>query len=229
MIWIIEELIAIQEFFYDAYQEVKDWVWPFYLLKYPLYGLYGSFYWLEDGFYDFYQWLLWAEERLEETFSWPYIRSLISSWLYGIESALEWFGNWAYWVREEINEWWQPILLYVLGYIDLAVEGLANLVTTWDYFWNVTWPGLLDELVILKATWDNFWSVTFPTLVNFDWLNIWWNSRLQEVDTLISSWLTSFSPFWEGWQEVRQELGDFFTDPLQWAYDKLDEFFERFW
>ena len=128
MIWIIEELIAIQEFFYDAYLEVRDWVWPFYYLQYPLYGLYGSFYWLEDGFYEFYQWLLWAADKLDDIFSWAYLKALIGSWLYGIEEALDWFQNWGYWVGQYILSWYATVLDDILAYIDLAVEGLASLV-----------------------------------------------------------------------------------------------------
>ena len=225
MIWIIEELIAIQEFFYDAYQEVKDSVWPFYLLKYPLYGLYGSFYWLQDAFYEFYQWLLWAEEKLEETFSWSYIQSLIRSWLYGIENALDWFGNWTYWVRQQIDEWWQPILLYVLDYIDLAVEGLDTIIVSWDSFWTVTWPGLLNNLEELQGNWSNFWSVTFPTLVSFDWLSIWWQSRLYDIQALIDTALQEFSGTLEGWQEIRDSVFEFFNDPWAWLEQRFANWF----
>jgi len=207
MIWIIEELESAEEFFYDAYQEVKGWIYPFYLLKYPLYGLYGVFLWLVEGFYEFYQWLLWAADRIDEIFSWSSIQSMIRSWLSGIETALVWFGNWSTYVGQYIADWWSGILPYILTYIDNAVEGLGD----------------------FAATWNNFWNNIFPTLVTFSWLDTWWQSRLQEIDTLIGSWLASFQPFWEGWQEIREQVQSFFADPLQWAYDKLDEFFERFW
>ena len=207
MIWIIEELESAEQFFYDAYQEVKGWIYPFYLLKYPLYGLYGVFLWLVEGFYEFYQWLNWAADRIDEIFSWSNIQSMIRGWLSGIEAAIDWFFSWTTWVGQYITDWWSGILPYILGYIDSVVEGWEDLVTAWD----------------------NFWAVTFPNLVSFAWLDIWWQSRLLEIDTLINSWMTSFQPFWEGWQEIRSEVTDFFADPLQWAYDKLDEFFERFW
>jgi len=207
MIFIIEELIAVEEWFYEAYQEVRDWVYPFYLLKYPLYGLYGAFLWLVEGFYDFYQWLEWAADRIDEILNWTNIRNLIRSWLYGIEDILTWFLSWTYWVRQEIADWWEGILPYILSYVDNAVEGFTDFI----------------------AIFDNFLTVILPNLLTFDWLTTWWDSRLLEIDALISSWLTSFSPFWEGWQEIRTSLADFFADPLQWIYSKLDEFFERFW
>jgi len=207
MIFIIEELDRAREFFYDAYQEVKDWVYPFNLLRYPLYGLYGVFLWLMDGFYDFYQWLEWAADQIDEILSWTNIRSLITSWLYRIEEALAWFLSWTTWVGQYIADWWPPILDIVLTYVDNAVEGLAD----------------------FAATWNNFWNNIFPTLVTFSWLDIWWQSRLLEIDALIRSWFAPFTPFLESWQEVQHEVMDFFADPLQWIYAKLDEFFERFW
>ena len=207
MIWIIEELERAEEFFYDAYQEVKGWPLGLDVLKYPLYGLYGVFKWLVEGFYEFYQWLNWAADRIDEILSWSNIRSLIRGWLSGIETALVWFRSWSTYVGQYIAEWWPTILPYILTYIDNAVEGLGD----------------------FAATWNNFWNNIFPTLVTFNWLDTWWQSRLLEIDTLIGSWVTSFTPFWEGWQEVRSEVTDFFADPLQWFYDKLDEFFERFW
>lgn len=229
MNWIIEELEDIADFFYDAYQEVKDWLPPFDLLKYPLYGIYGRFRWLAEWFTDFRDWLDWASDWIDEILSWSNIRSMIRSWLYGIENALDWFLSWTTWVGQYITDWWSGILPYILTYIDNAVEGLTDLIAAWDYFWTVTFPSWTSKLDDLRASWSNFWTITFPTLVNFTWLGIWWNSRLLEIDALISSWLTSFTPFWEGWQEIRTEVTDFFADPLQWMYSKLDEFFERFW
>jgi len=204
---IIDLLWEISQWFYDAYQEVKGWVYPFYLLKYPLYAIYGRFMWLAEEFYDFYEWLEWAADLLGSVFSWSTIKSLIRSWLYGIEAALDWFLSWTTWVGQYITDWWSGILPYILDYIDSVVEGWEDFVTTWDYFW----------------------TVTFPNLVSFDWLTTWWNGKLLEVDTLINSWFLAFAPFWEGWQDIRDEVTSFFADPLQWVYNKLDEFFERFW
>jgi len=207
MNWIIEELENIALFFYDAYQEVKDWYSPFDLLKYPLYGIYGGFHWLAEFFTDFRDWLDWAADQIDNMLTSSYIFTLLKTWL-------DWAEDAWYWVRYAINNvtdiianWWSGILPYILTRIDNAVEGLASLIEAWDTFWTITWPDL----------------------VSFDWLGIWWNSRLLDIDALIDTWSKDLAPFWEGWQDVREEVINFFADPLQWAYDKLDEFFERFW
>jgi len=205
--WIIEELWDIADWLHEAYYVARDWIYPFNLLKTPLYAIYGRFKWLAGDFEDFKEWLLWAGDLIEDILSWTNIKSLIKSWLYGIENAVSWFSSWAYWVRQEVANWWTGILPYIIDYIDSAVEGLEDFATTWN----------------------NFWKFTLPNLVSFAWLTTWWNSRILDVQSLINSAFTLRTSFWEGWQDVREEVVSFFSDPLQWTYDKLDEFFERFW
>lgn len=207
MVWIIEELQNAEDWFHDAYVVVRDWVYPFSLLEYPIYGLYGVFKWLVEDFYDFYLWLEEANALISDILSWGNIQNLIRSWLIGIEDALSWFRNWTTYIGQYIADWWSSILPLVLAYVDSALAGLGD----------------------FAATWDNFWNNIFPGLVTFEWLTSWWNGKLTEVNSLINSWFIAFTPFWEGWQDVREEVIAFFSDPLQWIYDKLDEFFERFW
>lgn len=222
---IIDLLWEISQWFYDAYQEVKDWVWPFYLLKYPLYAIYGRFMWLSEEFYDFSEWLEWAADLLGSVFSWTTIKSLIRSWLPGLEAAIDWFLSWTTWVGQYITDWWSGILPYILTYVDNAVGGLVDLATIWDNFWTVTWPqwmSLFDELV---SSWDDFWTNIFPDLVSFTWLTTWWNGKLLEIDTLINSWFLAFAPFWSGWQEIRDNVLEFFADPLEWLWTRFTDWF----
>lgn len=225
MDWIIEELEAVKSWFYEAYQEVKGWIYPFYLLKYPLYGLYGAFLWLVEWFGDFNEWLDWAADRLEEIFSWENIRSLIRSWLPDLEDALDWWDRWWVWVGQEIADWWSEILPYVLTYVDNAVEGFSDLVAAWDTFWTVTWPGLLDELAGLKGEWDNFWVNIFPDLVSFTWLTTWWADRVNDVQDLIDSAFTLRDSLWAGWQDMREDVLEFFADPLEWLWARFTDWF----
>jgi len=61
------------------------------------------------------------------------------------------------------------------------------------------------------------------------WVTPWWNDRLKDIQDLFSSWLKESAPFWEGWLDVKDTVVEFFTDPWQWFYDRLEDFFERFW
>jgi len=46
----------------------------------------------------------------------------------------------------------------------------------------------------------------------------WWETELAELSETFS-WIFEF----------RDSITEFFSDPLQWLYNKMDEWFERFW
>lgn len=226
---IIEEIEDVSDFFYDAYREVKDWIWPFYLLKYPFYGIYGRFHWLADWFGDFNEWVDDTVDRLRDIIDEWDVWDFFRWWFDAAEDAWNWVRYAWDNVIDIVGDWWASILPIVKGYIDTAVEGLNDLIEAWDTFWTITFPEWTGKLDNLKGEWDNFWIVTFPYLVSFDWLGIWWDARLLDINSLIENWTLTLAPFWEGWQEWRDQVIEFFSDPYQWIYDRLDEFFERFW
>ena len=208
---IIYDIRRIVKYLYQVFADMTLWCWA----HDPPFGFLGDFFLeiydlLTDLHYGLWQFAqdyesLW--EGIVGILTESDIYNLLWTWLTYAEDAWAWVLNSVQNVTDIISGWWSTILPYIIGYVDMAVEGLD-------------W---------LLSMWDNFWYNTLPNLISLDWLTIWWDSKLLEVDTLIGSWLTAFSPFWEGWQEVRQEVTNFFADPLQWIYDKLDEFFERFW
>jgi len=199
--------------------------------------------WLGDGFaalvdfasecaYALWKASNWYEdtiELLQDILSWTAIKSYIRSWLYGIESVIEWFSDWWTWVGGRIDYWWSGVISDVQDMIDAATQGIDALIAAWDNFWTVTWPELLDDIENLGAAWTNFWNITFPTLVSFTWLTTWWNSRLADISGLIDSGFTLRDSLWAGWQEIRDNVLEFFADPLKWLYDRLEDFMDRYW
>jgi len=229
MQWIINRLVDISEFFYDLMLEVWDWPvfgYPVGLLFYSIHSIFANLAW---DFVDFDDWLEWALDEIRDILSWGNIQSLIRGWLDGIEDLINWFADWWYWIRQEVDQWWSAVSVTVLGLIDIAVQGLSDLREAWDNFWNVLLPAINSQLQLFTANWVNFWVNIFPTLVSFTWLETWWNDRLLEVDSLIDSTLRDWFPFYDDLVGLWDDIKAFFTDPLQWAYDKLDEWFERFW
>lgn len=199
--------------------------------------------WLGDGFaalLDFasecayYLWKAsnWYEDTvdaLRDILSWATIKNYIRSWLEGIESAIAWFSNAFSNVVSIIDAWAAGFLSTVQDWIAVATQGFDELKAAWDNFWNVTWPGFLDQLAGLTAQWDNFWSLTFPTLVSFTWLTTWWDSRIQDISALIDSAFTLRDSLWAGWQDIRDSVLEFFADPLKWLYDRVEDFMDRYW
>ena len=209
--WIILDIRRIVQYLYQAFADMALWCWA----HDPPFGSIGSFFaeiydHLTDLHYGLY---LFAEEyeslwdAIVGILTESDIFLLLQTWLNYAEVAWNWVANAFTNVVSIINDWWITILPYILTYVDNAVEGFTE----------------------LKAAWDTFWTVTLPNLVSFDWLGIWWLSRLEDVQSLIDTAILNLNVLLEGWQEVRDAVLEFFNDPYQWMYDRLDEFFERFW
>ena len=195
--------------------------------------------WLGDGFaalvdfasecaYALWRASNWYEdtiELLQDILSWSNIRNLIRGWLEGIESALAWFSSAFSNVVAIINAWWDSVISSVQDMIDAATQGIDEVTTAWHNFWNVLLPAIYSQLELLAANWSQFWTVTFPDLVSFDWLGIWWDSRLTDISSLIDSAFTLRDGLWAGWQEIRENVLEFFADPLEWLWDRFTDWF----
>jgi len=231
--WIILEFRRLVKDLYQVFGDMALWCWS----HDPPFG------WLGDRFLDIYDLLTTAHyglyllaedyedlwERVIDVLTESDIFRLLRTWLNYAEDAWNWvlyaFSN----VVAIVDIWWQATRITVQGWIETATQGFNELKVAWDEFWNVTWPGILADIASLKGEWINFWSITFPTLVSFTWLTTWWNDRLLDINSLIESWTLTLAPFWEGWQEIRDQVLEFFADPLKWLYDRLEDFMDRHW
>lgn len=178
------------------------------ILGIPL--LFGD--WIETAI----DWLLspinYIAEWVTSTYNWLVdFWSEIHEWIDKLELDIgkiwDWIVTEAGAIWNILTEWWEGTRTTVLGWIDTATQGFND----------------------LKAAWNTFWTITFPNLVSFQWLTNWWGGKLSEIDALIKSRLQEWFPFYNALFELWNEIVDFFKDPLDWCYHKLDEFFERFW
>ncbi|GAI14833.1 unnamed protein product, partial [marine sediment metagenome] len=55
------------------------------------------------------------------------------------------------------------------------------------------------------------------------------NEVLTWITLLIDTRTKELKPFWEGWQEMRSQVTEFFTDPGKWFMDRIEGWVERFW
>lgn len=220
---------TIASFFNDIYVEVEGWVWPFYkaadffwYIRYFFYKLEAQTIYFSEDMEDFI-------DELGNILSWSNIKSFILGWLPYLEDAIDWFLSWTYWIGQEIENWFNTIKPTIQGWIDVATQGFSDLVVAWDEFWTITFPDFLSNFDDLLTAWDNFWTVTFPSLVDFSWLGIWWDNKVKDIQELVEDTIKTWFPFIEQLQLLWNKVAEFITDPLQWLYDELDEFFERFW
>lgn len=137
---------------------------------------------------------------------------------------LAWTNVW-----QIVNAWWGTMSSTVQGWIDVAKEFLEELI-------NMAQVG-----VNLLMGWvDSFSNITLPTLATWtgvtglidDFLTdhiIPFFATWSGVGDLIESAIKSWFPFYDELVSLWSEIQEFFTDPPQYVYNKLDEFFERFW
>jgi len=225
MNWIISYLNDASDYFYDAYREVWNWVYPFYYLGYPLYSLCLVFNNLAWRFYDFNALLdSWATQ-IANILSWSNIKSLIRSWLPYLEDAVNWFLDRWYWFRTEVNNWWSSVQYTVQGWIDTAFANAKSLIDQ-----------VRASLTTLQSAWDNF-KGKIPSIDSvLSWFGDWWGNTLSsliawgalkasQITTLIDSAFTVRDSLWAGWQELRDQVIEFFNDPLEFIWARFTEWF----
>lgn len=222
---IVSWLKSIESYFYNAYLEVYGWIYPFWLLSSPLLYASRGFGWLAYYFSLFNNWLVWAQGELGKVLNWDTIWSYLLNYVPNLIQLRDWFYNWVTYVTNTITSWWSATFVTVKGWISTAVQPFKAMLTAWNNFWQTTWPQWTSSFNSLKSAWDNFWSYTFPTLVSFSWLETWWNSRLQDIQGLINSAFTARASLWAGWQEMRADVAGFFSDPVEFIWERFTGWF----
>ena len=222
---IVTALNTVSSLFYSAYVETYYWAWPFNYLATPFY--YGSmaFSQLAWRFSDFGAWVNDVSSKIGNYLSWDTIWSYILSYVPNLATIRDWFYNWVTNVNNTVSSWWSATSVTVQGWISAAVQPFNAMLTAWSNFWNSTWPGWVSSFYTLKSAWDNFWQYTLPGLVSFTWLATWWNERLLDVQGLINSAFLARAGFWEGWQDMKNNVVEFFADPLGWLESRFAVWF----
>jgi len=227
--WIVQRLNDASDLFYSIYLEIYYWMSPFDAIAPVFYEVCLIFNRLAWNFYDFGLWVDDTAQKLTTFFNELDLTAWFKPWIDKILDAWNWV-RYAWWnVTGIIGDWWSSTSSTVLGWIAIATEGIAALQETWSNFWNITWPQWTGNLSELRSLWDTFWTVTLPTLVSFQWLSTWWDTKLKEIDELTTTKLTDWFPFYDTLSELWDSIAEFFADPLAWLYDRLELFFDRFW
>jgi len=227
--WIIQRLNDLSSYFYDAYREVLDWVYPFWYLAIPLYQIQRLFNELAWDFYDFYNWANDVSNRIGAILSWSNIWSYILQFVPNLPEIRDWFYNWRGNVWIAIIDFWGTATATIQGWISVAraalqtqLDNVNNLLTTLraDVRDLISSMPTLNEVI---AWWSN-WTGNVLAFVN-----TWWNSRLLEVQGLIDSAFVTREQFWTGWQDLRSQVGEFFGDPEDQVLKILERALERYW
>jgi hypothetical protein len=201
LIWNLASFIA------ECYAITSGWVWPFNLISRVFYSMYFTVQSIAWRVMDFNTWVTNLVNQLATFINWSTLWNWFSQFYSMIATAWTWvMSAWAN-VTSILSSWWAATSTTVLGWINTAVQGFQAVKVAWDYFWTQLFPGL----------------------VSFLGLDFWWTGKLPGITALILSTLKTAFPFYDEMVQLWGEIKAFFTDPLQWAYNKLYDFFERFW
>jgi len=226
---IIEWLDSIAGYFYSAYETVADWIFPFNLLATILYYIYYAFATLARYFVAFNDWADEIARKLAEQLNIETILSYLRTFIDYATLAWEWVQNAASYISSRLNEFWisiRPLILAWIENIRQALQAQINELATFYEQIRQNIAEILKQLPPLSELWawfKDWWAHVLHPLTS------WWHEKLKEIQSLVFSWLKEMFPFYNELVELWNEIKKFFADPLQWLYDKMDEFFERFW
>ncbi len=229
MTWIVDRLNYISDLFYELYIDCNYVGWPLEVLG-------DWFYWLSDyfsglawDFSDFGTWVNDVAAKVTGMLNWTTVWLNIISYVPNLEQIRDWFYNWWSNVTSVITTWWSSTSVTVLAWIDEAKQ--------WTQLWidylqdQVTAVGtrvddvlaLIPDISDIQA-WFTNWTGNVSSVID-----TWWTSTMGDVVALINSAFVIRDDYWRGWQDWRDQVAEFFTDPEDWLYKSADRIVERFW
>jgi len=226
---VIELLSSVSGSLYNAYLGTRGWIYPFSSVAIFFYGLSSLFASVSWQVYYFGQWVSNVTSRIAKILSYENIASYFRSIFDAALAALEWIRNASRNIINTIDTWWSGARLTVQGWIDYARQALQSGIDT-----------LSNALGTIRQAWDSFKS-KIPTIDEvLNWFRTWRDKVIAtmvswgvltgtEIRDLLASKVKDLEPFWAGWQDMRAQVVEFFTDPGKWFFDRIEGWLERFW
>ena len=215
----------ISDFFYEAWQEVNSWVYPFRYLAPPLYWIYQGVSDLVTPIAQMSDWAYDINQSIASLPSMGTIWSTFKDWFNWAEWSWQWIQDSWLIIPGMIDDWWSSTSQTVQVWIDESSQYFTSQVNT--LLAKVSQVELsisellgrlpvLDELV---SWWDN-WQGNVHT-----YIDTWWTSTMGEVQGLINSAFIERESWWSGWIDVKNEVIDFITNPLDFLLDRFTDWF----
>jgi hypothetical protein len=228
MSWInslISIINSIGARFYEAAETAGDWVAPFYYLSSPLQWIANLVWSLVSPLLSFNEWASSVTTQIGKILSIDAIRDYFSHWLAYAEIAWNWVVNAYTNVANSVNIWWSSTQYIVQSWIETAkqwakaqVDNLSYAVAPIISGWN-SFVSKIPSLDTIISWFTNWWSNILTNLTS------WWNQRLTDIESLLTSLILDLSPFWEGWQDIRDKVFEFFDNPLEWLLKEFTTWF----
>jgi len=231
--WFLDRIIYYLQYiggrFRFAAYEMRVYTGMLIFVSYAFETIASIFYSLATYFAYFNAWVYYINSKIGQV---PTFATIFSYLSYYLNRAI-WAYTWtigAYWsIRGWFNRWWAPISATVWGWIVIArsalqvqINSLIVRLVSLGEVWNV-FIGWIPSISAILSWFSNWWANILAGIINWGALTAF------QIQSLINSAFTSRELFWAGWQDWRDRVTEFITDPEQWFYDRLEEVFERYW
>ena len=219
LVWDISEL------FHEAYLEVDSWYSPFNYLATPLYWIYRRTGSLLTPISQVSDWAYDINQSIASLPSMGTIWSTFKDWFNWAEWSWQWVQDSWLIIPGMIDDWWNSTMVEVQGWIDESSQyftGIVNTLLAKVSQVELSISELLGRLPVLDelvSWWDN-WQGNVHT-----YIDTWWTSTMGEVQGLINTAFIDRESWWTGWIDVKNEVIEFITNPLDFLLDRFTDWF----
>lgn len=225
MTLLVSYCYQASNYFYNLYANSVNATWPLSSLATFFYTLSVIFADMSYAFNSFKSWVDGASAMLGQILSIDAITGYFRTWIDYATNSWNWILNAANIIAYNIGAWWNTTQQTVLYWIDQAkqwalvqINNLAGALAEVQVWWN-SFKSKIPSLDAILLWFTNWWADVLSHLSS------WWTERLIDIKSLFNSWTLNLVPFWEGWQEIRNTVFEFFNDPLEWLWSKFTNWF----
>jgi hypothetical protein len=211
---ILTGIFTVAGLFGNIADRVSGWITPFNWLASPFTWIHDRIFSLAVSVGKFFAWVRGVADVIGGLQGWDDIWQLIISNLPWLENIGEWFQSWYQHIADVFQDLWRSVTPMIKGWISTAVQSLEAIGEAWGNFWDNLWPQLTGWVDELRAGWDHFIKVTLPSLPGWG-----------DIGDFIDSRIDQLSGFWEGWQEIREQVFDFFSNPIEYLWERFIDWF----
>jgi hypothetical protein len=212
-------------YFEQLHVSSESWSWPWTVTSSWWHSIAMLLQNIYLGFLDFDAWVVNATTEIGKILSISAIQSYFQTWINYATSAYNWVVNAVSNVTTTVNAWWTSTQATVKVWINdvkqwaqAQIDNLATTLTEVQTWWN-DFKSKIPSLDEVLSWFVNWWTNILTQL------QTWWEERLTDIESFFNSWALSLAPFWEGWQDIREIVFNFFNNPFDWLWDKFTDWF----
>lgn len=166
-----------------------------------------------------------------------------SWWSSKSQTVLTWIADAKSWSLAQVNSlrdtvwgWISDVKSWTTAQVNTAQATILGIITNVQT-WTTTQVNNVRTAILATISDLSAWTTAqvntiqaiLTTLVNWtaftQWITTWWNNRLLDLGGLINSAFLARESLWAGWQDMRSKVIEFFSDPLEFLWERFSDWF----